>query len=169
VVDAGTYGQFLYISPDAIEDLYATKPWTLLRTHWPKIRPAGKNANYDSLVRLQDDFLEKNVVAIWERTHWFPIKMDNGKTALEVKLLGRHHNRRKRRQAQLKERLEALSAELKPQYERALLDQSVFGNRWFATILRRPTLWIPRENESLLDQLRELDDAEPERNYHFLG
>lgn len=165
--DVGHYGQYLYINPDAVEELYATKPWGFIIEKWPALRPTTKTPNVDSLATLQSEFVKKNVIAIWERTHWFPIKQEQGRSPAEVTLLARQHNRRKRRQAQLKERLEFMSVDLRAQYEKALLEQSIFGTRWVDTILKRPNLWLPRESESLVDQLEELDALEPERTYRF--
>ncbi|GLD93255.1 hypothetical protein PINS_up001847 [Pythium insidiosum] len=133
----------------------------------PRFPPSSKGADISELVELQERFLQQNACALWERGHWFPIKQENGKTPAESKRLGTHHNRRKRRQAQLKERLEHLSAELRLTMDRHSLEQSIFGVRAVADILKRPKLWLPREDRGLIPQLHEIDDAEPDRNFHL--
>ncbi|KAJ0411703.1 hypothetical protein ATCC90586_002087 [Pythium insidiosum] len=165
--DPGTWGQHLYVNPVEIERLYALKPWSFIPDAWPKIPPSSKGVDISELVDLQDRFLQQNACALWERGHWFPIKQENGKTPAESKRLGTHHNRRKRRQAQLKERLEHLAAELRSTMDRQSLEQSIFGGRAVADILKRPKLWLPREDRSLIPQLHEIDEAEPDRNFHL--
>ncbi|TMW63130.1 hypothetical protein Poli38472_002071 [Pythium oligandrum] len=167
--DPGAYGQFLYLHPQEIEQFYAEKPWMVLDNRFPKIRPTAKQSDISELVEQQERFLKENLWAIWERYHWFPIKHENGKSPEEIKQLGTHHNRRKRRQAQLKERIELLNTELKSSVDKSVLEQSVFGDRWVEIIMKRPKLWLPREDESLLAQLEELDALEPDRNFNFFS
>lgn len=151
-----------------IERLYNYKPWEMLVESFPKV-VGSRSSKVEEIVSAQQKFLEANACAIWERNHWFPIKQENGRSPEEVKQLGTQHNRRKRRQAQLKERLEKTAAEFRSSIDRSILEQTIFGESWIENILKRPRLWIPRDGENLIEQLHEVDHAEPERNFHLLS
>lgn len=154
----------VFIPVTEMERLFSLEPWQSLPQSWPKVVTASKSSVVQELLATQEAFLEENAWAIWERSHWFPIKQQNGRTEDEVKRLSQIHSRRKRRQMVLKSGLEQISSTMqKTAVDRAVLRQSIFSTEAVETLLKRPRLWIPREGEDLVAQLGELDRDEPDR------
>lgn len=154
----------VFIPVDEMERLFAREPWRSLPESWPKVVTTIKSSAVQELLATQNAFLEENAWAIWERSHWFPIKQQNGRTENEVKRLSQIHSRRKRRQMVLKNGLETISSAMqKAAVDRSVLRQSIFSAEAVETLLKRPRLWIPREGEDLVAQLEELDRDEPDR------
>lgn len=154
----------VFIPVNEMERLFAREPWRSLPQSWPKVVTAIKSSAVQELLATQNSFLEENAWAIWERSHWFPIKQQNGRTEDEVKRLSQIHSRRKRRQMVLKNGLETISSAMqKAAVDRSVLRQSIFSAEAVETLLKRPRLWIPREGEDLVAQLEELDQDEPDR------
>jgi hypothetical protein len=157
----------VFIPLDEMELLYAKEPWQDLAKSWPKIITTSKSSAVQELLSAQESFLEGNAWAIWERTHWFPIKQENGRTEDEIKRLCQIHSRRKRRQMFMKNSLEQTARKMQKSVEKSVLKQSIFSTESVKALLKRPRLWIPREGEGLLPQLEELDREEPDRNVYI--
>jgi hypothetical protein len=179
-----------YIPLQEIEELYASTPWQFLidkisSTSSSKVeeqqqQPSssssasstkGSRRNSSSpttgatmikntLTEEEKQFIEKNACAIWERTHWFPIKCATGKNEEENRLIKWHHNRRKRRQARLKHDFDKALEEKKNE-----TNMTIFNSRIYEKILlQKPRTWCPLEkNGHLIEQVVQLDQNEPDR------
>lgn len=154
----------VFIPVDDMERLMALEPWRSLADEWPRIATSSRTVAVAELVAAQDAFLAENALAIWERSHWFPIKQQNGRTESEIRRLATLHNRRKRRQTTFKAALEHVARTMQQAgVERTVLRQSIFSPEAVESLLRRPRLWIPREGEDLVAELGEIDRLEPDR------
>lgn len=154
----------MFIPVDEMERVFALEPWRSIPADWPQIVTTSRTGPVTELIKAQEAFLKDNALAIWERSHWFPIKQQNGRTEDEIKRLATLYNRRKRRQTMFKTSLEQLARLMqKKVVERSVLRQSIFCAEAVDMLLRRPRLWIPREGEDLVAQLEEIDRLEPDR------
>ncbi|CCI46991.1 unnamed protein product [Albugo candida] len=164
---------FVSLTPKDLDELYATKPWSFYITSWPK-PSKGKNTKETSevtnaikyITQKQQQFLEEHAWALWERGHWFPLRPQSGENTYRVGSLSRHHGRRKRRQALLKEQLEKSSDQMKRKYP-GLNITSIFSDQSSERIMARPRPWVPEVGVPLLDQLLAVDKLDHERNYNL--
>ena len=150
----------------------AKRPWRGLVELWPSPVQAkdDSDAAYAELCVFQREFLEKHGFALWERTHWFPIRPVCGKNEQERKALTTERSRRKRRQLLLKEGLEKGNSEMKRIVSKKTLESSVFSTQSQLKILEKPRTWHLENGDEaprLLDQMRQLDQAEPDRNRFY--
>nr|CCA15292.1 AlNc14C10G1253 [Albugo laibachii Nc14] len=164
---------FASLTPNDLDELYDTEPWSFYITTWPKPSKAKNSKETSevlnaikSITQKQHQFLQEHAWALWERGHWFPLRSQSGERTYRNGSFSRHHGRRKRRQALLKEQLEKLSDQMKRKFSGLNID-SIFSDQSIERIMARPRPWVPETGVPLLDQLIAVDMLDRERNYNL--